>query len=243
MVLAAIGALERSGIMMENDIVEKGIGFLHKQAKIRIPSSLDRRTTGVLSAGTVVALAALNLDQTDLQLREYFKVAQERARDLHSAPALSLPGMLHNAVAARQLGNESWLRLHNDTKHLLVAMHDESGNYVGCPGIEPEPLEFETAVAGPAWDTAHAAILHAMQSQSLKRLLAIDAPEILLARDSAGKKLSKAEAKNAKVMKLDIDTNDPEAIKQMIMEQLQAQGIEVDESKMKIQTIESKSDK
>ena len=243
MVLAAIGAMERAGISIENDLVESGVKFLHEQAKLRIPSTLDRRVKGLLSAGNVVALAALNLDQNDLQMREYLKIAQERAHDMFSSPALALPGMLHTSIASRQLGNESWLQQHNSTKCLLVAMHDDSGQHIPFPGVTSEPLEFELAVAGPAWNTAHVALLHSMQSQSLQRMLAIEAPENLLARDSSGKQLSKEEAANAKVIKLDLKGGDAEDLKRMIMEQLKARGMEVDESKMKIQTIDSKPKK
>ena len=237
-VLTAVGALERAGFSIENDMVEKGVAYLHDQADLRIPSSLDRRTKGILSAGTVVALVALNLDQSDLKLRNYLKNAQERAHDMYSAPRLALPGMLHSAIASRQLGNESWLQQHNATKHQLVSMHDELGRYVAYPGVVSEPLEWETFVASPAWNTAHLALLHSMQSKNLRRILAIETPENLLARDSSGKQLSKAAA-NAKVMKMDLDTSDPEALKKMIMEQLKAQGMDVDPSKMKIKTIET----
>ena len=243
MVLAAIGAMERAGISIENDLVESGLKFLHEQAKLRIPSALDRRVKGLLAAGNVVALAALNLDQNDLQMREYLTVAQERAHDMFTSPTLALPGMLHASLASRQLGNEAWLQQHNATKCLLVALHDDTGQYTAFPGVTSDPLEFESAVAGPAWNTAHIALLHSMQSQSLKRMLAIEAPENLLARDSTGKQLSKEEAANSKVMKLDLKGSDAEELKRMIMEQLKARGMEVDESKIKMQTIDAKPKK
>ena len=104
------------------------------------------------------------------------------------APQLGLPGLLQTAVAARQLGNESWLQHHNATKHLLVSLQDHEGNYSQPPGIEPDPLEFEAAVAGPAWDTAHAAMYCIRCNRRVwDACLAIEQPANLLARDSSGK--------------------------------------------------------
>ena len=235
MVLASIGVLERAGVQIDNEIVENGVAFLREQANIRIPSSLDRRLKGLLSAGTVVGLVAINIDRDNAELRQYMNEAQDRAHDIFSSPALGLPGMLSVSVAARQLGNESWLQLHQSVKHLLVSMQDHDGAYAQYPGVEQEPLEFEKAVSGAAWETAHVALMYSMQSQGLKKLLAIDQPANLLARDESGKKISKADA-SARVMKLDAKNMDAEAIKQMIMEQLKEQGMDVDPSKMKIQS-------
>jgi len=234
--LLAIGALERKGMSGENDVIEKACGYLQQQAESRIPSSVDRRTKAALSAGTAAALVALNCDRNDSALQELRGVAMERAEDMFFAPSLGLPGLVHTALSSRQLGNESWMQFHNAFKHLGIVLQNPTGGFHTYPGIERESLPFEQLVAGEAWDTAHLAIILSVQSQRLTKLLALEQTPMLAARDSFGKK-SEAVSTPAGMQTMSINANsaDAEEIKKMIMDRLKEQGMDVDESKLKIQ--------
>lgn len=230
-VLLAIGALERKGMSGENDVIEKACCYLQQQAEIRIPSSVDRRTKGALSAGTAAALVALNCERNDLALKELRGVAMERAEDMFFAPSLGLPGVFQTALSSRQMGNESWMQFHNAFKHLGIALQNPTGGFHTYPGVKREALPFEQLVAGEAWNAAHLAAILSVQSQSLKKLLAIEQPPTMVARDSLGKKSEAGSSMQA--IKLNTGSADAEEIKKMIMEQLKERGMDVDESKLK----------
>ena len=236
-ILLAIGALERKGMSGENDVIEKACGYLQQQAEVRIPSSVDRRTKAALSAGTAAALVALNCDRNDLALKELRVIAMERAEDMFFAPSLGLPGLVHTALSSRQLGNESWLQFHNAFKHLGIVLQDPNGGFHTYPGVERESLPFEQLVAGDAWESAHLAILLSIQSQSLTKMLALEQAPMSVARDSLGKKsdVVSSGASGIQAMRLNANGADAEEIKKMIMDRLKEQGMDVDESKLKIQ--------
>ncbi len=232
-VLLAIGAMERKGFDGEADTIEKGVGYLHQQNRLRVPAPIDRRIKAALSAGTTAALIALNCDRNDIQLREYLKSALERSSDMYTSPTLAMPGLLHLALASRQLGNESWLQFYDATKYYCVAMSAEDGSAIEYPNIEQGLLEFESAAQGTVWRTSHLALIQSMQSKQLKRLLAIDSPPQLATRDGNGKKVSAESLQSVQAMKIE-GNPDVEELKKMIMDRLKEQGMEVDESKIKI---------
>ena len=238
-VLLAIGALERKGFSGEADTIEKAIGYLHDQNKLRVPAPIDRRIKAALSAGTAAAMLALNCDRNDVQLREYLKTALQRSHDMHTSPALALPGLLHLAMACRQLGNESWLQFYDATKYLAVAIGSADGSSIEYPMIKRKRLDFESDAFGDTWRTAHFSLIQSIQSKQLTRVLAIDAPPMLVNRDGNGKKSETIGDQGGpgpggvQVIKIDGAAGSDE-IKKMIMERLKEQGMEVDESKIKI---------
>lgn len=234
-VLLAIGALERKGMRGDNAIIEKGCAYLLEQADVRVPSHVDRRTKAALSASTAAALVALNCDRSDLKLKNQLNNALERTDDMFFAPSLGLPGLFQTALASRQIGNEPWLQFHNSFKHLAIALQGTAGNFHPYPNVERELLPFEQQVDGEAWNSAHFALILSMQSQSLKKLLALEQQPGLVTRGSSGKVAETASSGGAQVMKLDVTGANAEELKKMILDKLKEQGIEVDESKLKFQ--------
>ncbi len=239
-VLMALGALERKELATENEAIEKGFSWLQEQSRLRIPGSIDRRVKSILSAGTAAALVVCNCDDNDVQLGELVKHALERAGDVYTAPQFGLSGFFLTALATRQSGNEAWLRFHNSIKHLAISLQRPDGRIVPYPGIKRAPLDFEERVAGEAWETAHVALVLSMQSRQLKRLLGVDTSESMVVRDSSGK-VSTADA-DAGELEVDPNKANAEEIKKMILEQLREQGMEVDESDLKIESAKKPKD-
>ena len=112
-------------------------------------------------------------------------------------------------------------------------MSAEDGSAIEYPNIEQGLLEFESAAQGTVWRTSHLALIQSMQSKQLKRLLAIDSPPQLATRDGNGKKVSAESLQSVQAMKIE-GNPDVEELKKMIMDRLKEQGMEVDESKIKI---------
>ena len=115
-------------------------------------------------------------------------------------------------------------------------MAAQDGSTIDYPNIEQELLEFENAANGTVWRTAHLVLIQSMQSQQLKRVLAIDSPPQLVIRDGVGKKAAlgpdgRRSQAGVQVMKIDGNAS-AEELKQMIMERLKEQGMEVDEAKI-----------
>ncbi len=240
-VLLALGVLERKGMTIDNAMIERAMTWLNEQSRLRVPSTVDRRVKALLSAGTAAALSALNCDRNDLLLKEHLAGALDRAHDVLTAPQLGLPGLVSIAIAARQAGNESWLQFHESVKHLAVSLPRPDGSVSDYPNVKRDPLDFELRVAGESWTTAHIGLLISMQSQSLEKLMAIETPDSMIVRDSTGKKSDGSAG--MPVLKLDgANTADAEALKKMIMDQLKEQGMDVDESKLEIKTVEKTDD-
>ncbi len=238
-ILFAIGALERKGVPVENAMVEQGCKFLHEQGKVRIPSSLDRRTKAALAAGTAATMVSLNCDRSNVQLTDYLKTAMARANDMYFAPTYGMPGLVSAAIVSRQLGNESWMQFHNAFKYIGLALQEADGGFASYPNVEREYSEFEQLADGDAWRTGQLAIIQTIQSQRLKKLLALEQPEDLASRDAYGKQIdANATAGQSGVQMMQLDANgvtDPEELKKLIMEKLKDSGIDVDASNMKIQ--------
>ena len=235
-VLMALGAWERKGMIPDNSTIEKGCKYLAEQADLRIPSSLDRRIKAVLSSGSAAALVAINCDRNDVMLDGYLENGMDRAHDMFSSPSLGLAGLLHTAIAARQVGNERWLQFHNAVKHLIISLADSNGRVFEYPNIIREPLDFEVGVDDEVWRTAHIAIVASMQSKQLEKILGIAKSPTMFARNNLGEKVEANARSNQPVM----GSTEAEELKKMIMEQLKAQGMEIDESKMKIQSAPKK---
>jgi hypothetical protein len=243
LVLLAIGAIERKGLSIDQVIIEKGCRWLNQQADLTVASSLDRRTKAVLNAGAVAALIALNCDRNDQRLSEYVKNMMERAHDVYTAPQLGEMGMFLTALSARQLGNRSWLPFHQAAKYLEVSLQSPDGSYVRFPGVAREPLELESAFDNDVVSSALYSMLLTMQTQRLRRMLALSTPPEMPLRDSAGRQITNSDLANAaEDQVIQLDAAGSEQLKKLILEKLKERGKDVDASELELKAGEKSSD-
>jgi hypothetical protein len=230
-VLLAIGGLERIEFADDAKMIEKGCGYLLRQAKLRVPAAIDRRVKAALSAGSAAALVALNCQRNDPHLRQLLDEVLSRSHDLYTADSLSLPGLLHASIAAKQMGTASWLRFYQSVKYLLVAICEPDGRVLEYPGVERSPFPFETVVDAEVWRTAHVAMVMSLQSPSLENLLAINTSLEMTVRDSSGRPAPTIDPNRSAA-----NSAEAEALKKMIFDELRKQGMEIDESQLKVQS-------
>ena len=227
--LLALGALERKGFEPDLPVVQRACKYLDGQAKLRIPSSLDRRVKAALSAGSAAALVAINCDRGNENLNRMFEEAIGRAGDIHSSPQLGWPGYLNLAIVSRQLGWVSWTRFHNATKYFAISICEPGGAVDERMSEMADPFPFEDWVDSEVWRTAHLAIALSLQSNMLEKSLAIVQQDGVSIRDHLGEvyvpPISEDEAAERAKRAAELT--------RMILEQLKESGMDVDESDLK----------
>lgn len=240
-VLLAIGLLERKGMLADEETIKKACGFLKSQLSARAAGSLDRRLKTSLTAGTAVALNAINCQRSDATLRGVSKDGLARVEEQYTSPTLALPGVLSASILARQTGNENWINFHNGAKYWLTSIQLPDGSFKPIPETETKPLALEQHAKDPAWQAAHYCLLLSMQSGNLKKLTGETVSPMMVARNSSGEKSESSGANSAVKMGMpggaqviQFDAGDLEGgdLQAKIREKLKEQGIDVDNMKI-----------
>ena len=249
--LLAIGMLERMGVSANPETVKNACEFLKSQLPARAGSPVDRRVKAALTAGTGVALYAINCQPSDSFLEQTIEDGLELVREMHMSPSLNLPGLLSTAVLARQAGDGKWVRFHEDAKLYLTAAASPDGQFFTPPGSNQQALEFEAHSDDAAWQAAHYCLILAMQSSQLKSLTAQKKSPMMVARNSAGEASKGGSAGRpgmppnlpggSKTMSFSLDNLSGEgSLEDQIKEKLKEMGI--DSSNIKMSTLPGQSD-
>ena len=242
-VLLALGIAERDGFVGPNDVIEKAVGYLKRQARLRIAADLDRRTKAGLSAGSAAAMVVLNMDRADPLVTRLSKEAFRLAEDIPQSRTLAVPHGLAAALISRQSGVAAWIDHHRHAKLMLSQLQRADGSFESVPIQQPRPLEWEQRVAGDCWRTAHYALIAQLQEPGLAAFSAEQSHPMLVARDGDGKPQAAGGSSPATQimggLQLDLDGIDPsslspEELQEKLMEKLKEQGVDVSGASIQI---------
>ncbi len=161
--LTALGAAERVGVGIQNDVVERACahvtsftngGFV---APTRDPS-FDRRLEAGRSAWAAAGLLALGCSRFDPLLKEFLRYHDEYADEIDDAPTAGPLLLLGSGRLAWMRGRHEWERFVRDHRYRLVAAQRCDGSFT--PLVRStEPLDLERAIDGDAYHTAVATLL------------------------------------------------------------------------------------
>ena len=186
-VLLALGMLERHGKENRDEVIQAACTYLRQQESARKQDNLmDRRIKAALSAGTGVALQAINCHSHDEFLLELASDNQTLAKEILFSPTASLTGLVSSAVFSRQLGNDTWVNYYNQVKTQLVCLQQPDGQITRYAGSEREPLSCLVACDSPAWRTACGCLIFFLQTENLPYLATLTTSSELAMRDSLG---------------------------------------------------------
>jgi hypothetical protein len=242
-ILFALGVAERSGMMGDNASIEKAVAYLKSQAKARISSPIDRRIKAGLSAGTVAALNAVNVDRSDELVTRLTKETIRLAEEIPYSRALSVPHTLSAATLSRQSGVNTWIDHHRHAKLLVTQLQRSDGGFEKIVNHKLAPLELEIACDNDNWRTAHYCLLLQLQNPTMAAFAAEKSHPMLVARAGDGTPRKETAASGNPVpfsggLKLDFDPTgmSPEELKEKMLEKLKAQGINIDGANVQIMT-------
>ena len=241
-ILLALGVAERNGLVGDNEPIEKAVGYLKSQAKLRIAADLDRRTKAGLSAGTAAAMLSLNMDRADQVVTRLSKEAFRLAESIPHSRELAVPHTLAAAIISRQSGVGAWIDHHRHAKLLVSQLQQADGSFEPVPNANQD--RWEVPFDSDPWRTAHYCLIVQLQDPVLAAFSAEKSHPMLVARDAAGKKQagnSSGPGGGQMVggLQLDLDGLDPsslspEELREKLMEKLKEQGMDVDGASIQI---------
>ncbi|MBU0756076.1 MAG: hypothetical protein KJ645_13115, partial [Planctomycetes bacterium] len=157
--LQAMGAAERAGVMIENELFERTCAYLNSKTNGGdvgfLPDPLyDRRSEAGRLAGIMAGFRAISCEFSRPYMQKLFKFYGEHQEEMARAPVREAIPLWSAALVCRQKGLPEWTRFIQDHQILLLSLQKLDGSFEALPKAELRDVPFYQDCNGPAWRTA-----------------------------------------------------------------------------------------
>ncbi|MBI4565415.1 MAG: hypothetical protein HY716_12040 [Planctomycetes bacterium] len=170
--LTALGAAERVGVEIENQVFERACAYLKKHsndgtAGFVVDPTFDSRREAGRCAGALVALRSMGCRMEDAFLQNLTAYYSEHVRSVAQA-AVALPThFLSAAIWSRQVGLSAWTNFNEHHQVFILSQQELKGSFAAPPRRAAPRFAGYEACDGPSWRTAHYALICLLQNDSL----------------------------------------------------------------------------